>query len=96
MNLRRGKFLFTESPARLDYRWAMSCCRNQRICNLHPTAKHWTSNLKLKPSTAAKNELQAGKERMRANLTDEALSLFDAYDPAQDVKACSAIGVREC
>ena len=28
---------------------------------------------------AAKNELQAGKERMRANLSSEALSLFDAY-----------------
>lgn len=29
--------------------------------------------------TAAKKELHAGKERMRANLADEALSLFDAY-----------------
>ncbi len=28
---------------------------------------------------AAKNELHAGKERMRANLADETLSLFDAY-----------------
>ena len=28
---------------------------------------------------AAKNELHTGKERMRANLADEALSLFDAY-----------------
>jgi phosphotransferase system enzyme I (PtsP) len=28
---------------------------------------------------AAKNELHAGKERMRANLAGEALSLFDAY-----------------
>ena len=29
--------------------------------------------------TAAKNELHDGKERMRANLADETLSLFDAY-----------------
>ena len=28
---------------------------------------------------AARNELHAGKERMRANLADETLSLFDAY-----------------
>ncbi|MCG6912182.1 MAG: GAF domain-containing protein, partial [Deltaproteobacteria bacterium] len=28
---------------------------------------------------AAKNELRAGKERMRANLADETLSLFDVY-----------------